>query len=122
MSADEIDRILSRKEEIVPSSGFVASVMEAVRAEAATPAPIPFPWRRALPGMAAAGLACIAVIVLFIVQVTTTHRGSSVPVASPETSMAFDVAGRFGVGWITLAFLLAFVSVKLSMRLAGVRA
>ena len=31
------------EEEILPSSGFAASVMEAVRREAATPPPIPFP-------------------------------------------------------------------------------
>jgi hypothetical protein len=36
---DEIDRILSRQDEIVPSSGFAASVMEAVRREAAVPPP-----------------------------------------------------------------------------------
>ena len=37
---------------ILPSSGFADAVMFAVQAEA--PAPIPFPWRRAIPGMIAA--------------------------------------------------------------------
>jgi len=32
--------------------GFLASVMDRVREEAAAPPPIPFPWKRALPGMA----------------------------------------------------------------------
>ena len=36
MSHDEIDRIFSREEEILPSSGFSASVMDAVRREAAS--------------------------------------------------------------------------------------
>ena len=40
---DEFDRIMS-EEEILPSSGFAASVMEAVRREAVAPPPIPFPW------------------------------------------------------------------------------
>ena len=35
--AGEIDRILSREDEILPSSGFAVSVMDAVRREAAAP-------------------------------------------------------------------------------------
>ena len=51
MNDDDLDRMLIEREEIVPSSGFVASVMEAVQQEAAAPAPIPFPWKWALPGL-----------------------------------------------------------------------
>jgi len=47
---NEIDRILAAEDALVPSSGFLASVMERVREEAVAPAPIPFPWKRALPG------------------------------------------------------------------------
>ena len=36
---------------LVPSSGFLASVMGSVEAEARMPAPIPFPWKRAIPGI-----------------------------------------------------------------------
>jgi hypothetical protein len=46
-----IDRILATEEALIPSSGFLASVMERVQEEAAAPPPIPFPWRRAIPGM-----------------------------------------------------------------------
>jgi hypothetical protein len=53
---EEIDRILASEEDILPSSGFHASVMEAIHREASTPPPIPFPWRRAWPGFAAAAL------------------------------------------------------------------
>ena len=42
---NKLDRILTAEEELVPSSGFVASVMERVREEAAAPEPIPFPWK-----------------------------------------------------------------------------
>ena len=38
---EDIDRILSREEEILPSSGFAVSVMDAVRSEAAAPPPNP---------------------------------------------------------------------------------
>jgi hypothetical protein len=46
-----IDRILAAEEELVPSSGFAATVMERVREEAARPAPISFPWKRMAPGL-----------------------------------------------------------------------
>ena len=51
MNNEDLDRMLLERDEIVPSSGFVASVMEAVQQEAAAPAPIPFPWKWALPGL-----------------------------------------------------------------------
>ncbi|MEM7582594.1 MAG: hypothetical protein AAF560_04380 [Acidobacteriota bacterium] len=48
---DELDRILTSEEELQPMTGFSVRVMRAVREEAATPAPIPFPWERFLPGV-----------------------------------------------------------------------
>ena len=51
MTNERIDEILTTEQEVVPSSGFLASVMERVREEAAAPPPIPFPWKRAVPGM-----------------------------------------------------------------------
>ncbi|MGD0912970.1 MAG: hypothetical protein ABR928_13820 [Terracidiphilus sp.] len=48
---DAVDRILDAEDQIVPSSGFLASVMERVREEAIAPQPIPFPWKLAIPGM-----------------------------------------------------------------------
>src|ERR1035438_9626890 len=43
----EIGHILAGEEELLPSSGFVVSVMERVQEEAALPTPVPFPWMRA---------------------------------------------------------------------------
>jgi hypothetical protein len=54
MTDERIDAILGAEEELVPSSGFLASVMDRVHAEVAAPPPIPFPWKRALPGFALA--------------------------------------------------------------------
>jgi hypothetical protein len=48
-----IERALRQEERIEPSSDFSLQVMAAVRQEAALPPPIAFPWRRALPGIAA---------------------------------------------------------------------
>jgi len=50
---DPLDRILSEDDSLEPSSGFGASVMDAVRRQAAEPQPIPFPWLRFAIGLAA---------------------------------------------------------------------
>jgi hypothetical protein len=48
---DKLDNILMSESELVPSSGFLASVMDRVAEEATAPPSIPFPWKRAIPGM-----------------------------------------------------------------------
>ena len=63
MRDDDIDRMLSSEQDLIPSSGFVHSVMDAVQREATAP-PILFRWKRALPGLAAAGLALAWVLVV----------------------------------------------------------
>jgi hypothetical protein len=47
MTEDQIKRGLLL-EPVEPSAAFPARVMRRIRQEAATPPPIPFPWRRAL--------------------------------------------------------------------------
>ena len=107
MTDDDLDRILSHDGGIVPSSGFVSSVMDAVKREAATPPAIPFPWKRALPGLAAWVIALVALAI------------------GPPTTDTLDrllkPAASIGAGWIALALLLSFLLVKLSLRLAGAR-
>jgi hypothetical protein len=48
---EKLDNILASEPELVPFSGFLGSVMERVVEEAAAPPPIPFPSKRAIPGM-----------------------------------------------------------------------
>lgn len=67
---DELDRLLAHEDDVVPSSGFTEAVMEAVRAADAGPPPIPFPWVRALPLLA-------AVIVTLIVSTVALIRVAS---------------------------------------------
>ena len=43
--------------------------MDAVRREAAAPPPIPFPWKRALPGLVVAGFALALVLVAVVVAI-----------------------------------------------------
>jgi len=113
---DELDRILgSAQQDVVPSSGFTRSVMEAVQREALVPPPIPFPWKRALPGMAAAAFALVWVVVEAIKQVGSAPAAPVFAVTMPLTLMPILEAG----GWSLLALLVAFASVKLSMRLVS---
>jgi hypothetical protein len=120
---DKIDRILSREDEILPSSGFAVSVMNAVRQEAAAPPPIPFPWKRALPGLVAAGLALLLIPTMIVVAMVrrvgipaTAHGSVSIPSMFPSLLQP-NLEGA--LIWVALASLVAFLSTKLSMRLAS---
>jgi hypothetical protein len=82
MTDSEVDRILSSAEEdILPSAGFVGSVMESIRSEATTPPSIPFPWRLALAGV----LAGIFAVVWFFMVAGRYHAASTSPVLSTLT-------------------------------------
>jgi hypothetical protein len=99
MTDHEINRALSGEPEIVPSSGFAESVMDAVRSEAAAPPPIPFPWRRALPGLIAWAMA-IAIAVMQLPHAVPE------PVAVPRTVLALCAAA--------VALLISLAAAKLS--------
>jgi hypothetical protein len=125
MSDTQIDRILSQ-DEIVPSSGFVGSVMDAVRQEAAAPLPIPFPWKRALPfivlGVGALALAAIVTIIAI-----SNLNGALTASKAPDVTSMLSVSrsslmqGSLGsaLRWCGLSLVAAFISVMLSLRLAG---
>jgi hypothetical protein len=116
MNDHELDRILSGEADLVPSSGFVSAVMDAARSEASAPPPIPFPWKRALPGIAAWALALAFLIV-------AAFRQASESAAAPSTmhkvlsslTTALRAAQAFGAGWIVAALLLSYVAVKLTL-------
>lgn len=117
---DELDRMLSTRDEIVPSSGFVSSVMDAVRREAATSEPTPFPplafpWLRAMPVFIAL-VAVVAMLIAGIVEMfrmpATTAHDLSLPPAVQH------VLAQANVGWIAIALLIAFISTFFSIRVA----
>jgi hypothetical protein len=123
MNDPEIDRIFSDQDEILPSSGFAASVMEAVRREALAPPPIPFPWKRAVPFFALAGLAVVFVVIFGVEVIAQYGRMAGTPQAAvtslpPMSSMMPQGVVGTAVGWTVGALTLTLVSVKLSMRLA----
>jgi hypothetical protein len=122
MDDEQIDRVLSREDEILPSSGFVASVMHAVRQEAAAPPPIPFPWKRAWPILGLAAGSVLAVLAAALVMVL--RYGSFTVQVAPGGGISFW--GKLpqwmtdpNAGLIVGSLVLAFVAVRFSMRLAS---
>jgi hypothetical protein len=125
MMTDEIDRILLHEEEILPSSGFAVSVMEAVRREAAAPQPIPFPWKRALPGLILAGGALIAVVVGTVIGMTYAFRQPSavnVPFSWIPWATSILPGARPEAAWLAGTLLATLASVAISFRVASGRA
>ena len=118
----EINSILSREDEILPSSGFTVSVMDAVRREAASPPPIPFPWKRALPGLVVAGLALVLILIRVIAAIAQLGKATTPPLSMPPVPPPIFHGGLGSAAiWTMLALLVALVSVKLSMRVASGR-
>lgn len=116
----EMNRILSRDDEILPSSGFTASVMDAVRREATAPPPIPFPWKRALPGVVVGGLVLAWILIAWIADLSRSIGASASPkppISAPSvTPLLFHGNMESAAGWIVLGLVIAFLSTKLSMR------
>jgi hypothetical protein len=120
MKNEDIDHILSRDDEILPSSGFAVSVMDAVRREAVAPPPIPFPWKRALPGVAAGAVVLLLFCLASVSAIVRLLRESITPqlsLPSPSGMPAVFHGGlESAVIWTLLALLVAFVSVKVCAR------
>jgi hypothetical protein len=123
MNPDELDRVLSREPEIVPSPGFSSSVMAAVRTEAAALPPIPFPWRVAMPGLAVFGIAIVwnLIDVLRAQTQAVSAASSNLMHWIDSISPLLIRAGAFGAGWVLLAFLLTFACLKVTWHIAGGR-
>ncbi len=122
MKHDDLDRILSHEQEILPSSGFAASVMEAVRQEASALSPIPFPWKRVLPGLVASFLALVVLVFQVYAQLQQEAAAPQPPSAwMTAFSATMETAMRLGAHWILAALLLALASVKFAMRLAATK-
>ncbi|MGC1870466.1 MAG: hypothetical protein WA700_05865 [Acidobacteriaceae bacterium] len=129
MSDDDLDRMLMERDEIVPSSGFVSSVMEVVQQEAAAPAPIPFPWKWALPGLIVTVAMAMGMIARwFYSAARVSHPAHPVATALPMATLSASlpqvhiaVSTLVALEWSALALLVSFAAAWLSMRIAGVR-
>ena len=111
MKPEDLDRVLATEGDIVPSSGFVSSVMDAVTAEATAP-PLPFPWRRAWPlavGFAAALVWLIA------------SRLSPETASGPDLYAWLEMLAPMAAGWIVAGLVMSAVVTVLSLRLIRIR-
>ena len=90
--------------------------MERVHEEARTPAPIPFPWKRALPGILLASGVFGWGAFEFAQQALPAVR--TVSFSPPQLSGAVEHPLE-QAGWVALALGVSLVSWLLSRRLAG---
>jgi hypothetical protein len=115
-STPHIDNILATEDALIPSSGFLASVMERVREEAAAPPPIPFPWKRTIPGVVFI-IGALAWIILELIRrglPTVSSPQLIIPQITPAIEHSLEQAG-----WVALALGVSLFSWLLSRRLAG---
>ena len=113
---DKLDEVLGNEEPLVPSSGFAAGVMQRVRDEAAVPAPIPFPWKRAIPGVVVAAGVFGWAAVQAIAAVKSGLHFASVPQFQIPAWVPLNPQQA---GWLAVGLALAVVSWIGTRRLAG---
>jgi hypothetical protein len=85
---NDMDHLLSSEPEVVPSAGFAASVMSAVRDHADDP-PLAFPWRRFATGLAL----CILVtglVVLFLLRAPASELPDAAALSSARAIALFS--------------------------------
>ena len=111
-----LDAMLASEDEITPSSGFLSAVMERVQEEASAPPPIPFPWKRALPGVAlVAGVFGWIGVELVRAGIPAMKQGLPATVQIPPGL----VQPLEQAGWVALALAVSLASWLLARRLAG---
>jgi hypothetical protein len=116
MDQSMIEAILATEEELIPSSGFLASVMETVQEEARLPQPIPFPWKLAVPDI-------LLVLGVFgwggfeLLRLGLPALGS-ISLPPPHLTAAIEQPLE-QMGWVALALGISLLSWLLSRRLAG---
>ena len=120
---ERVDAALREESDtILPSSGFADAVMAEVRREVSVLPPIPFPWKRALPGFAGSALVFIvflATAILGWTQIQTQLNSLSV-----WQALALSVADfieRPATLWTVGSTFLAFCSLTLIRRLYSIR-
>ena len=114
--SEQIDHILAADEPILPSSGFLASVMERVEEESRVLAPIPFPWKRAFPGIVlASSMFCWGTYV-FIRDGIPSLRNFALTQSPLPDSVTHPLEQA---GWVALALAVSLFSWKLSRHLSG---
>jgi hypothetical protein len=119
----DLDRALtSSGDSILPSSGFADSVMTSVYNEAGAPAPIPFPWKRALPGFIAALVALallVATLPAVLYSVFASARRAPAVSIDWQSFAAFLAHPRTPGLWLGIALALSLACLLLCRRLVS---
>ena len=117
LDQDRLDAILADEGEIVPSSGFLARLMDKIEDEAVAPPPIPFPWKRFLPGFVLAG-GVLGWGAVETVRYAMHEAAGGFPL--PKIQMATGLSAPMQqAGWVVGALAVSAASWLLSRRLAG---
>jgi hypothetical protein len=116
--AERLDKILAGEEQLTPSSGFLAGVMERVHEEAQAPKPIPFPWKRLLPGFVLAAGVFGWALTLLIGSVAAGLRTVHWQTPELHAALAASPAMHSALG-LGLAAAISLAAVFFSLRLAG---
>ncbi|MGB6974440.1 MAG: hypothetical protein WBD67_07140 [Terracidiphilus sp.] len=116
MDDETLDPILAEEEELVPTSGFLALVMERVRMDAGAPPPIPFPWKRAVPGM----VLTVGVLGWGAVELVRQGPLAVQPMRLVLLHLPFAALRPMeAAGWTAMALAISLASWILARRLAG---
>ncbi len=116
MKSGDIDDILTSEKQVTPSSDFLASVMRAVRRQAAALPPLKFPWLRVLPAILAM---FIAIMRLAWDLVGFLGEPDVLAELKEQLQQFAQVAAQFGVQWVVLAVAITIASLMLSITLVG---
>jgi hypothetical protein len=120
----DLDRVLTAPDDIIlPSSGFAGAVMASVRHQASAPAPLPFPWKRALPGL----VGIVAALVLLIAGIASVVRSflaagprASAVSAGPILTLSLGRNGGSAL-WVVVALAIPLACLFLCRRLIAHR-
>ena len=114
----DFDRALNAgSDSILPSSGFAESVMTAVTREATVPAPLLFPWKRALPGFVAAGAMAIVLFVAAVLLLRSIPGATVAPSLDLQAVLAPVPRHATAALWLTVSLLISVASLLACRRL-----
>jgi len=118
-----LDRVLAADDSILPSSGFADAVMASVLHQTAAPAPLPFPWKRALPGLAAAVAAIVVLLAVIPSAVGAAFSSANRAPATLGTNILPASLSQLNSPalWITVSLVLALACLAFCRRLITVR-
>ena len=123
--ADFAAALAADRDHLVPSSGFTDAVMAAVLHESAAPAPLPFPWKRALPGFAAVAAVVFLIVAVFVALLRAPHSAVQDNSLASGWSVQFQPflhqASPLDTAGILVAFLVSAGVVLLCRRLLSLR-